>query len=81
MGEYALPIGGLKMPVLIREGRRRCDARCYNGRKTRCRCICGGHNHGKGLVKAVEDTRKRFDIFADQNGVELFLKPVGGENT
>jgi hypothetical protein len=37
--------------------RRRCDARCYNGKHTRCRCICGGKNHGKGLDKAIQNTR------------------------
>lgn len=74
------------MTVLIRETRsggrrgRRCDKRCYDGKGSRCRCICGGNNHGKGLEKAVEETRRRFDIFADQNGVEqLFLKPAREE--
>ncbi len=68
------------MTTLIRETRsggqrgRRCDARRYDGKGARCRCVCGGHNHGKGLEKAVEETRKRFDIFADQSGAELFLK-------
>lgn len=38
--------------------RHRCDARCYNGRiGTKCKCICGGRNHGKGLQTAVEQTR------------------------
>jgi len=66
------------MTTLIREGRRRCDRRCYDGKGTRCRCVCYGQNHGKGLEKAVEETRKRFDIFATENGVELFLKTTEG---
>lgn len=37
---------------------RRCDARCYNGKHARCKCICGGVNHGKGLEKAIENTRE-----------------------
>lgn len=73
------------MTVLIQQQtssgkRRRCDARCYNGKNPRCRCICGGHNHGKGLERAVEETRKRFDVFAEGNGIELFVKPAGGED-
>jgi len=33
----------------------RCDARCYNAKGERCRCICGGRNHGVGLQKALEN--------------------------
>jgi len=36
--------------------KRRCDARCYNGKHARCRCICGGRNHGVGLEKALRNT-------------------------
>lgn len=39
-------------------GTRRCDAKCYNGKHTRCKCICGGVNHGKGLEQAMENTRE-----------------------
>lgn len=35
---------------------RRCDARCYNGKKTKCRCICGGRNHGQGLERSIRRT-------------------------
>ena len=38
-------------------GTRRCDSRCYNGKGHRCRCICGGQNHGVGLDEAVKNTR------------------------
>ena len=37
---------------------RRCDARCYNAKGPKCRCICGGRNHGVGLQKAIENTRE-----------------------
>ncbi len=39
-------------------GTRRCDARCYNGKHARCKCICGGRNHGVGLEKALENTKE-----------------------
>jgi len=41
--------------------RRRCDARCYNGKPTsRCKCICGGHNHAVGEKRAIENIRDLF---------------------
>lgn len=40
--------------------RGRCDARCYNARHTKCTCICGGCNHGKGLQAALQQTREMF---------------------
>ena len=33
----------------------RCDARCYDAKGDRCRCICGGRNHGVGLRKALDN--------------------------
>jgi hypothetical protein len=40
--------------IVIRIIGGRCDARCYNGQtKTRCRCVCGGQNHGRGLIGAL----------------------------
>lgn len=34
----------------------RCDVKCYGALTgARCRCICGGVNHGKGRVIAVEN--------------------------
>jgi len=38
------------MTTLMVEGKRRCDARCHNAKKPKCRCICGGGNHGGGLT-------------------------------
>ena len=40
---------------------RRCDARCHNARKPRCRCICGGVNHGVGLDQARANTKEITD--------------------
>ncbi len=36
----------------------RCDTRCYEARELHCDCVCGGHNHGVGLERAVENTRE-----------------------
>lgn len=36
----------------------RCDANCYNATTKACTCICGGRNHGVGLNRAIENTRK-----------------------
>jgi hypothetical protein len=41
----------------------RCDARCYNAKGPDCDCICGGKNHGRGLERAIENTR---DHVADE---------------
>lgn len=48
--------------VLLRHdasGKRgRCDARCYNGKRNgKCRCICGGRNHGVGAMQAIENSK------------------------
>ena len=57
------------MPTLItvyvagmgKKWQRRCDARCHNATKPRCRCICGGVNHGVGLDQARTNTKKITD--------------------
>jgi len=36
----------------------RCDSKCYNAKASGCSCICGGTNHGVGLERAIENTRK-----------------------
>lgn len=41
-----------------RKWQRRCDARCHRATKPRCRCVCGGVNHGVGLGQAVINTRQ-----------------------
>ena len=57
------------MPTLItiyvtemgRKWQRRCDARCHKATKPRCRCICGGVNHGVGLDQARANTENITD--------------------
>lgn len=39
----------------------RCDERCYNAVTRRCKCCCGGVNHGVGLNKAITNTRRMYD--------------------
>lgn len=34
----------------------RCDSRCYEARTKRCRCCCGGRNHGVGLNQAIKNS-------------------------
>lgn len=36
----------------------RCDSRCYDARNKRCRCCCGGRNHGVGLNQAIKNAIK-----------------------
>jgi len=39
----------------------RCDARCYGATSSTCQCVCGGHNHGKGLRTAAKQTAELAD--------------------
>ena len=39
----------------------RCDATCYHAKAIKCKCICGGINHGKGRNQAIDNTRAFFD--------------------
>lgn len=43
----------------------RCDAKCYEAKTPGCDCICGGKNHGAGLVRALDNTRKHFNAWAE----------------
>lgn len=45
------------MATLIKLMDKRCDARCYNSKRTKCKCVCGGKNHGIGLEKAIKNTK------------------------
>ena len=52
----------------------RCDAKCYNAQDEHCDCVCGGANHGKGLKKAMENTRKHAEkILAAHPDAKPFL--------
>lgn len=53
----------------------RCDARCYNAKGDRCRCACGGANHGEGIDQAIQNTHdlehslKRIEEAAGLKGI------------
>lgn len=36
----------------------RCDARCHEAVSPECDCCCGGRNHGRGLERAIAQTRE-----------------------
>ena len=44
-----------------------CDQRCYNAVTKRCRCCCGGVNHGVGLNKAISNTKRLFNAQIAEN--------------
>lgn len=35
-----------------------CSAKCYDADIARCRCICGGRNHGVGEAQALANARE-----------------------
>lgn len=74
------------MAVLIkimRDGREigRCDARCYDGIGRKCKCCCGGANHGLGLNKAIKVTNRLYDavILMDHPKAQLTDKVLRPE--
>ena len=53
---------------------RRCDARCYNAKCKKCRCVCGGLNHGKGLEEAQLITDNNRDlIISNRNPGDFYI--------
>lgn len=54
----------------------RCDARCYNAKGKRCRCICKGANHGVGLNQAIHNTYEFKALLDDaQEAGEFIIRP------
>jgi|WetSurMetagenome_2_1015567.scaffolds.fasta_scaffold266291_4 hypothetical protein len=41
------------MAIILSDGERHCDERCYDAKWCGCSCICGGKNHGVGLKQAL----------------------------
>lgn len=54
---------------------RRCDSRCYDAEGRRCRCICGGLNHGKGERRAIESTGRLLGELVAVDGVDVPILP------
>ena len=62
------------MTVLMQQGKRRCDATCYNAKYDTCDCICHGRNHKKGAEHALaRDHDQLLVLYLDQSGVEQVL--------
>lgn len=72
---------------------RRCNARCHNAKRPRCRCWCGGHFHGSGgaanragLLQAVNEAAERLHLeqagFKEGETVYIEQKeiPLEGDN-
>lgn len=55
----------------------RCDAKCYNAKGPKCKCICRGDNHGVGLNQAIHNTHDFKDWPNDaQDAGEFIITPV-----
>ncbi len=51
-----------------------CNAKCYNAKGKKCKCICAGINHGKGLREALELTVKHQSlILSTRRDGEAFI--------
>lgn len=55
---------------------RRCDAKCYAATSPVCTCVCGGLNHGVGLVQAVDNTTELARGVLKVAGKEDLLFPL-----
>jgi len=38
----------------------RCDARCHNAKRPKCKCCCGGHYHGAARDGTLEQKVQEF---------------------
>lgn len=47
----------------------RCDARCHNARKPKCKCACGGAMHGK--ARSMEPDA--FEKHKDEAAADIFF--------
>ena len=56
------------------DGQRRCDGTCHNAKHRKCRCICGGKNHGVGTIQAVQNTRDLW--FNDETQAKLVERGI-----
>jgi len=61
---------------------RRCTAKCYNAKKPKCRCICGGKNHGVGQNQGIANTIAHFRHMGfeiPENLYQQYLFKEGGD--
>lgn len=61
------------MPALLKstEGRRQCDAKCYNATGEYCECICEGVNHGVGLANARLNIATREEFTTENPNIKI----------
>jgi len=52
----------------------RCDARCHTAKGSKCTCICGGLNHGKGTGKTTPYIS--YDLVANNPGIKYVTRPA-----
>ncbi len=43
------------------DGHHKCDEKCYDAKRIKCTCICGGKNHGVGLRQALKNLQELVD--------------------
>ncbi len=52
-------------------GTRRCDGLCHNATGKKCRCVCGGKNHGVGENQAVINTADMAQELLQKGGMRI----------
>ncbi len=62
----------------------RCDEKCYEAKKKRCSCCCGGLNHGRGLQEAKDLTSQYAKTIVQawdikHPGEKMRIKPIQPE--
>ena len=58
----------------------RCDARCHNAKRPKCKCCCGGHYHGAArdgtLSKKVEQFQEAILRDLRERGLDYMTTPM-----
>jgi hypothetical protein len=61
----------------------RCDSKCYEATECECTCVCHGANHGRGITKAMEQTRVMAEQwvakYAQQHSLRQYRAELGQE--
>jgi hypothetical protein len=59
----------------------RCDSKCYEATERECTCVCHGANHGRGITKAMEQTRimaeRWVTTYAQQHHLRRYRVEIG----
>lgn len=54
---------------------RRCDARCYDATGKKCKCICGGVNHGVGKDTAISNSHNIIKDMEKEDAINFYAVP------